>query len=447
MNQRKNVCVLNFFVFVLGVLFFCIASYFLYTHVGSDQPHQDVDSKAYLANAELFYHNNSFTWPASASGKFPYYTLGYAFVLGVLFKIFGQHLILAILVQILLSLLCALLIFDTTRKIAGRTAGYIAYLLMCANLGFLVFSQFILAEIWLAFFLILFFHRLVSFMKSKSSFTLVQAALSLSISVLIKPAALYFWPLLIPCLWICSKNSFKQFLLFCLVWCAAFYVPLAGYALHNKLVFNRWYVCALDHENMIYWFFPNVLAYKYGTDQNQERIQLRLRSSHDAHKKFIQELKTSPHLFLIVWLKNVAKTWLGLFSTNLKVLIEQNVHGGDISYFKTQGSLFGRVHAYVSARTIQLWVIIIGYIEILWSMLRFILCLVGMLWVIMKRSMLEVYVMTVYLAYFSLITGHDGCSRFRMLFEWLLIILAALGIWFLCLNFRQKLSAHGEEYK
>ena len=29
--------------------------------------------------------------------------------------------------------------------------------------------------------------------------------------------------------------------------------------------------------------------------------------------------------------------------------------------------------------------------------------------------------------FFSFITGHDGCARFRMMFEFLLIILSAFG--------------------
>jgi hypothetical protein len=135
--------------------------------------------------------------------------------------------------------------------------------------------------------------------------------------------------------------------------------------LHNKVTFGRWYVSALDHENTFYWFFPNVLAHKNGTDQNFEREQLRTLSESDVHKKFILELCHAPRLFIGVWLKNVSKTWLGLFTTNLKVLVEPAVHGGDVSYFKTKGSMLQqRVHAYITSGATQSWVVVVGYLEI-----------------------------------------------------------------------------------
>lgn len=421
-----------------GILFFCGASYFLYTQVSVIQSHQDVDSKAYLANAQLFYQNNSFVWPNSASGNYPYYTLGYAFILGLLFKLFGSNDWVIIFVQLLVSLISLLLIFDIAKKIAGPQAALIAYIFACINLGFIIFSQFILAEIWLTFFLLLFFHRFITFLSNKDIVVLAQAALALSISVLIKPAALYYWPLLLPCFWICSTYSFKRFLSFCLVWCFVFYAPLAAYSLHNKFTFNRWYICELDHENMVYWFFPNVLAHKYSTDQNYERSQLRLLSQSQAHEKFMQELLQSPHLFVIVWLKNVAKTWVGLFVSNLKVLVEQDLHGGDISYFKTKGSLIQRAHAYVNTGTKKQWIIALGYFEVVWSLIRLALCFAAILLLMQTHQWLLIYLIVTYLAYFSLITGHDGCARFRMLFEWLLIIMAALGVLALKTFFQKK---------
>lgn len=197
---------------------------------------------------------------------------------------------------------------------------------------------------------------------------------------------------------------------------------------HNKVTFGRWYVCALDHENMLYWFFPNVLAHKNGTDQNFEREQLRMLPLSDVYKKFIQEACSAPHLFIGVWLKNVSKTWLGLFTTNLKVLIEPGVGGGDISYFKTKGSVLRRVHAYIAGGATQNWVVVVGYLEMIWSFIRLFLCLIGMLWLVKNHRWSLLWLFVVYLTYFSLITGHDGCARFRMLFEFVLIVLATLGM-------------------
>ncbi len=418
-----------FFLMLVGALFFCSTSLLLYHYVNGAHPHQDVDSKAYLANAQIFVQNNSFAWPESTQGAYPYYTLGYALILALIFKIFGVIFSWVIIIQVLLALVIALLLFDIGRKIANTTVGVIAYILATVNLGFLVFSQFLLAELWLSFFLVLFFHRFITYLGSQQFTTLAQAAFILGISVLIKPAALYFWPLLLPLIWVVEKKSFKIFFAALALWCIAFYLPIGGYLVQNKVTFGRWYVSALDDENIFYWFFPNVLAHKNGTDQNLEREQLRALSKSDVHKKFLFELCDAPDRFIGVWLKNVSKTWFGLFATNLKVLVEPCVNGGDISYFKTRGSILDRIHSYVSAGATQSWVVVVGYLEVLWSLLRLFLSLIGMLWLVKNHRWSLLWLCVAYLTYFSLITGHDGCARFRMLFEFILILLAALGIW------------------
>lgn len=416
-------------ILLLATLFFCGTSYFLYRQsLHSRLPHQDIDSQAYLAHADLFYKNNSFAWVAPEKEGYPYYTLGYAFILAIIYKIFGQQQHSVIILQVLLALLCALLVYDVIKKIFKQRCGVIGYVFVCTNIGFLVFAQFLLAELWLAFFLLLFFHRLVSFLHDQQRVTILQAGLFLSCSVLIKPAALYFWPLLLPLFWVGSQASVKRFLTLCLVWCCAFYVPLVAYAFHNKMVFNRWYVCKLDTENMLYWFFPNVLACKYDTDQNIERRTLRLLPALDVKKKFMSEFKASPHLFFGVWIKNVVKTWLGLFTTNVKVLVEPDVHGGDISYFKTVGSLWTKINAYICAGATHWWVCAVGYYEAIWSLIRFGLSILGLLFFLQRRNWSFIYLVIAYCGYFSGITGHDGCARFRMLFEFVLIILAAIGL-------------------
>jgi hypothetical protein len=104
-----------------------------------------------------------------------------------------------------------------------------------------------------------------------------------------------------------------------------------------------------------------------------------------------------------------------------------------------------RVHAYIKSGATQSWVVVVGYLEypLVIATLTFVFdwhALVGT-----KRRFDLVWLFTVYLAYFSLITGHDGCARFRMLFEFVLILLAALGIWALTTKVQERLASSGEK--
>jgi len=119
---------------------------------------------------------------------------------------------------------------------------------------------------------------------------------------------------------------------------------------------------------------------------------------------------------------------LGLFVTNLKVLVEPNIRGGDISFFKIKGSCWERIANYITTGTQQKWIWFIGIFEAIWLFARYVLCFFTLYSMALQRKLSLLCFFCSYLFYFSMITGHDGCARFRMMFEFLLIILAALGV-------------------
>lgn len=213
---------------------------------------------------------------------------------------------------------------------------------------------------------------------------------------------------------------------------------------YNKIVFNQFCISTLDKVNLYYWFFPNVLAQKNKTTSDIERTKLLKLSGgrHDfsvAGPLFWKNLLENPLLFLRVWLKNVFKTWAGLYTTNLKVLVEPNVRGGDISYFKMSGTMLDKACAYITAGATKQWVKIVGYLEVFFNIMRYFLCLLG-LFILLKTKKIDFFILSLlFLGYFSLITGHDGCARFRMMFEFLLIVLAAGGSISLVKNIKRAL--------
>ena len=66
---------------------FIVLSILLYINVPDTNAHLDVDSSAYLQAGQMLYEQNSL----SALGSQPYYSLGYGFFIGLIYKIFGQH--------------------------------------------------------------------------------------------------------------------------------------------------------------------------------------------------------------------------------------------------------------------------------------------------------------------------------------------------------------------
>lgn len=426
--MKKNYLV-YFFVFL-----FVGASYAFYNLVNSPTPHQDIDSKAYIENATLFSKNTSF----SQRTDFPYYTLGYPLILGLLYKLCGYDYFWVVIFQLFLVLISGLLIALIAQRLFDQRAGLVAFVLTLLNLGYLVFAQFILTEIVLSFFLLLFFERFTAYVQTKKMNALWSAGVLLGLSVIIKPAAIYFPILLVPMM----RFKSWSFFLIC------FLVPIVGYMVHNKIVFNHFKLSALDEINVVYWWYPNVLAQQRGTTSDHERMKLQ-KIAHDKGEVFVRaafkkDLYAHPMLFLTVWLANVGKTFLGLYTSNLKVLIGK-INNYDISFFRKKGTWLQKIHRYVSGGTTHAWVAAVGYLECGFQVIRYLLCLLACIVLTARRRWHVLYLFCVYLFYFSMITGHDGCARFRMMFESVLIILTAYAlVWLFCaerMSFRK-----GEEH-
>jgi 4-amino-4-deoxy-L-arabinose transferase-like glycosyltransferase len=416
------------FLFVI----FCI---FLNKNIpDSTHKYQDIDSKAYINNALNFYNYNSFKDPVNP-GATPYYSLGYAFFIGLTYKAFGVNNLFVVLLQILLALLTAFLIYRTTRYLFGTQIALVAFLLSCLNLGFIVFSQFMLTEILLAFFLTLFLERFTLFCVQKNIWSLFQSGLFLGLSVAIKPAAIYFiFFLLLFLLFFVKTFSKKIWAILCFA--VAFYIPVCSYMLFNRVQFGEFCVAPLANENLYFYLFPKVLAVKNNTDYSTEvKNVASLLSGEKIYSKswekikesFLDNFKNDPVIFIKIWMLNVVKTFAGLFTTNLKVLLEPNLRGGDISFFKTSGNLLQRTWSYIFGGTNSFGVKIIGITESLYTLLRYFLILCALIFLMLKKRWDILFLFIFYIFYFAMITGHDGCARFRMMFEPALIILTALG--------------------
>lgn len=423
----------NYIIYIC-ILLFTGVSCVLYHLIDTKRPHQDIDSKAYIENAQIFAKDMSF----SQRQDFPYYALGYSMILGMLYKTCGDDAFWIVILQILLALLSGILMACIAQRLFGQQASFVTFFLMTINLGYLVFVQFILTEILLSFFLLLFLERCTAYLQTKKMSALYTAGFVLGLSIMIKPAALYFPLLLLPLV------RLKSWIIFI----CYFLVPIFGYMAHNKIVFNTFKVSKLDEINLLYWWYPHVLAAQRGTTSDHERLKLQKIAQKKGESvvkdAFKHDLYAQPLLFLNVWLKNVIKTFLGLYTSNLKVLMgKKNNH--EISFFRQKGSFFQKMTSYISGGTTKRWIIVVGYMEFGFQIARYLLCLLAFVLMALRRRWNILYLFSAYVFYFSMITGHDGCARFRMMFEGVLIILMAYAlVWFF--GAERKEIRKGEEH-
>lgn len=413
----------------IGSLFFIGASYLLHQQVPAHKNHRDVDSGAYMENGSLFARDGSY---AARPKVVPNFALGYPTFVGVVYKFFGEHNKVVVWVQVLLALLSGFILFNLACSMFGAGVGGLSFLLFVLNIGYLVFSQFILTEILLSFFLLLFFERFYTFYQDNNFSALACSGLSLGLSILVKPAAIYFpvcvLLLLVIAYFLKKISLIKSITVFLIM----FYLPVISYMGHNKIVFGKFEICALSKVNMYYWFFPHIMASLNSTNSDVERIALQKMGREQGEaavgKLFVKTIKQHPLLAIRMWMMNMLKTFLGLFTTNLKVLVDKVTGGGCVSFFRTSGSWLSRSCAYITMGTNLSWVHVVGYAEAVYLVLRYLFSLLACWFLLTERRYFLLAHVGLYIAYFSAITGHDGCSRFRMMFEFVFILLTAYGV-------------------
>lgn len=421
-------------VFILGGgSLFLFLSFLLHGYVSTATPFCEIDSSAYLHNGFLFCKHGTFS-PVHAQQQLPIYALGYPLFIGLLYKLFGQSIALLIWVQVLLALLAGLLLFFAARRLFGSTVAMITYGLWSVNLGFLVFSHFILSEMLLLFFLILFFERFSIYWVTGRLLPLCCAGLALGFSVLAKAVALYFPLLLLIILGIKTTGYWRKWVILAMAFVIPFCIPILGFMVHNKVVFGQFKLTYIDSFNVQVFFYSQVLARENGTTWSVEMKRLFAVHGDNVEcvkQQFLRDVVQRPSVFCAAWLCNVMKIYAGLYATSLKTLVSGIVRDGNISFFGKRGNLWQRIVAYVEDGAAYPWVKVVAWYEVVWSIVRYLLCCFGLWFLWCARQRLLMLFFLAYIFYFSFVIACDGTARYRFFFEFMLLMLAALGIKFL----------------
>lgn len=232
-------------ILIGGSVVFFFFSWWLHGFIPLVHRFCDVDSSAYLRNGFLFYKYGNFS-PVHTTQALPAYGLGYPLLIGVIYKLFGPCSDFVIWVQLFLSMLSGLVLFFMIRNLFNIAIARLGYILWSVNIGYLVFSHFILTEIFLCFFYLLFFYFFATFLKFGTFLRLIAAGVLLGCSIAIKPAALYFVILQLPIIWFFKRSRLKNLVFFLI----AFAIPIVALMGFNKNVFGKFQIGALDSVNL-----------------------------------------------------------------------------------------------------------------------------------------------------------------------------------------------------
>ena len=438
--EIKNFLTENRFFAVIGAAGFLTLSFLLYISAPRDG-HYEVDSSAYERVAQGFVKTGAIQ---ESDETCPIHTQGYHFFLGMIYLVLGSDLWKVISIQVLLALLSIFLTAQTAFLLCGVACARIVFVLALTSGAFFVYPQFILAEALLLFLVTLFFERCTRFYRTKKRTYLMQAGFILGLSVIVKPTALFFPLGLAVCFFTLSRFvtlsvSWSDFVYFC----AAFYAPIFLYMVRNGLVFGHYKLSFLAEGGLYHWFHAVVLAQL----QNAPFLEVLsdLGKKGNMHYSTFQQeywapLKTlfwntclvHPLVVLKMYLQNISKTFFGLYSVQLQLLFDPQMRGNILPFHEIQEGIVGQLYNYFAWAFRNPFVGMLMLFEAVMNGLKWLLDA----WVLKHWYQKGSYELLVFflcvIGCFSAVTGFYGAGRYRILFEPLLLILAAQGILSLC---------------
>ena len=422
-------------LFIVSSIFFIGASGLLW-YTAPQEGHFDLDSGTYDRIAWNFAQHDQLVDPANPHNP-PIQPLGYPFLLGITYNIFdSQNPNLMIGMQIMFALVCCGLLFLLGFFLCNVYIGLLAFVFAAYNLGFLVYAQFILAEIitmWLLLNALLWF---VVFLKKDQLSFLITSGIFFSISIWFKPVALVLCPLLIPLILVKMRSMMAC--VYVGLFSLTFYAVPFAIMVNNYQYYGGFALAPMNELNIYQVFLSKVIEDVEGNSAElviQQELDFKgkhlLDSSgwDDARALFFIYLKKHPFIFIKVWSINVCKTLFGLYTTQLKLLYHPELAGGGCSFFKQSGNgIFGRMRAYIEYGTTNIWLHTIGWLEFIFNTIRWFLVCIGLWILFVRKNYLDFYLCIVWIFYFAIITGFDGCCRYRIFLEPILILLMALGL-------------------
>lgn len=418
---------------IVIVFLFIFFSVIVYYQIPNQDAHFDIDSYGYQDLAVLFFNTGSMV-DINNPLRAPVQPIGYPLFMGIVYALCGVHVPIIIALQVLLMAISILCIMHIASLLFNAQIAYLTGLFSIVNIGFLVYPQFILAETMLFFLLTIFFMLFAYFFLHNAERYLISAGAVLGLSILVKPTALLLPVILVPVIMYNRRvHRLRSILLFMI----CFLTPIMFYMLRNYLLYGYFSFAPMMALNMYQCFLAKVMHMI--TEDSIEHIvntQLRFTASNSfdpsgwekARVLFFTYLHEYPFSFLLIWLQNVIKTIFGLFSTQLKVLIEPAVQGGDCSFFMVAGTVIERMYQYIYMGITHKWLYWVVWSEVIMSVIRIPLVIMGLWYMVLEKKdgLAMLFVLCIML--FCMVTGMDGCCRYRIVCEPFLLMITAYAL-------------------
>lgn len=235
--------------------------------------------------------------------------------------------------------------------------------------------------------------------------------------------------------WLATQGTLKARIRNCCLLLLLFYMPLVGYMFYNQYMFQEFVITTLHSGNLFEYFLPRRIIPRLEPSIAQE-VTTYIESSsdlsqreHRAKETFIRLAREYPLIFCSALTESILKVFFGLYSTQLKVMYNSDLKGGSCSYFLVPGTtVFERLSQYIQYGTTSSLLQSIAWAEIIWLLVCYFLICCAFLLLWSSRNYFLFLFCASYIGYFNFVAAFDGCGRYRMMLEPVLIPLVAYAL-------------------
>lgn len=392
----------------------------------------DVDSSHYVNLADWFLNNGLFV---PAWSGLPSTCFGYSVFIALARGVYDS-LMSVVALQVLLGLCVVLLTHRLARIWFGPRAAFVAVVFAACNIGLLTYPQMFLMDMFVCFLLTITFERLSTFFQMNSMGALGAGGLVLGLVHATRPLGFFYLPLVLVFIYVLSSLKVSRKHSAAILFCVAFGLPVVGVCARNYSMYDVWRVQGIASENMQWFLTKAMLGIRGGDLQQKDRdkiaeIHAETYSTEKGdlshmYELFLKTLIRNPLSIVVSMGREMSKTLGGLYSTQLKMLFR----GGQWkirSFFEGDLPLWERVHLYCAHGASSRLLVMVAMMEGVWQFIRYVLIAFCVFFLIRLRkwNLLLFFLMTILC--FVGMTFFDGCARYRLMIEPLLLVLTAGG--------------------
>jgi 4-amino-4-deoxy-L-arabinose transferase-like glycosyltransferase len=430
----------------------------LFIHIS---PHPETilqpDSVSYVDVSTGYLQHGVLSHPAHPERPDVYRMPIYPLFLAVIMKMFAGNLLAVVLVQVLLDGVTVVLVYLLAEKV-WKGCGFAAGFLTAINLGLVTYSHFILTETLFLLIFVSWLLALLAFMEKLSWSKTMLLGLLLGILTLIRPVAAYLpfivFPFLLLFLVLKQREHVIRALAHLSVIGAIFLTTLSPWVIRNHRAYGHYRLMAQSGEHLVQYLVPFVWQYSKGLPfiEGVKRVNAEMKVAADTAGVDLQtgnpfEISSFQTELAKDYLRRepfgaIAKAW---FLGTVKNLFAPAVV--DLTYLLR----IDRPHFFATPGVTVLergknFILSSGGFGVIMVLNMAIICLfrllqLGGLVVLARRGQIWLALLCAGLiSYFLLISGPVGYTKYRLPFEPILSILAAVTLNELWYEFKKRRS-------